>query len=80
MPYRIVISIGTPSDTAAPASPVVCQPKSLMPVMWMNRLSGPNCLALASWSKILAMPKLPNTPRRPDSANPLSAASLCSGE
>ena len=53
------ISIGTASDTAAPASRAFCQAMSDMPVMWMNRLSGPKAPAAASSSKVGRMPKVP---------------------
>ena len=59
MPWRMFISIGTASETPAPASFTFCQLMSDIPVMWMNRLSGPNWLAAASASKVGPMPKLP---------------------
>ena len=63
MPWRMFISIGTASETCAPTSLTLCQATSDMPVMWMNRLSGPipmlplrrPCPA-ASSSKIGRMP------------------------
>ena len=39
MPWRMFISIGTASETPAPASFTFCQLMSDIPVMWMNRLS-----------------------------------------
>src|SRR5262249_31374980 len=41
MPWRIFISIGKAIETCAPASRVFFHASSDMPVMWMNRLSGP---------------------------------------
>ena len=42
VPWRMFISIGTASDTWAPASLTACHDMSDIPVMWMNRLSDPN--------------------------------------
>ena len=62
MPWRMFISIGTASETCAPRSFTFCQPKSDIPVMWMNRLSGPMPMwplpptPAASLSKIGRMP------------------------
>ena len=41
MPCRMFISIGKAIETCAPTSLTFCQAMSDMPVMWMNRLSGP---------------------------------------
>ena len=64
MPWRMFISIGKAIETCAPTSLTFCQPMSDIPVMWMNRLSGPIPIvavgrrvpALASSSKIGRMP------------------------
>ena len=42
MPWRMFISIGKAIETWAPTSFTFCQAASDMPVMWMNRLSGPS--------------------------------------
>ncbi len=59
VPWRMFISIGTASETPAPASLRPRQAKSDMPVMWMKRLSAPKAPALASASKVGRMPKVP---------------------
>ena len=59
VPCAMFISIGTASDTAAPASRAFCQAKSDMPVMWMKKLSGPKAPAVASLSNSPRMPKVP---------------------
>jgi len=41
MPCRMFISIGKAIETCAPTSLTLSQARSDMPVMWMNRLSGP---------------------------------------
>ena len=41
MPWRMFISIGNAIETLAPLFLTPFQPASDMPVMWMNRLSGP---------------------------------------
>ena len=41
MPCRMFISIGKAIETCAPTSLTFCQAVSAIPVMWMNRLSGP---------------------------------------
>ena len=46
MPWRMFISIGNAIETCTPFSFTFCQPKSDMPVMWMNRLSGPSPMLL----------------------------------
>ena len=62
MPCRMFISIGKAIETCAPLSFTACQPVSDMPVMWMNRLSGPIPMwplppvPAASESKIGRMP------------------------
>ena len=63
MPCRMFISIGNAIDTWAPTSLTFSQAVSDMPVMWMNRLSGPIAILplppvpAASLSKIGRMPK-----------------------
>jgi hypothetical protein len=64
MPCRMTISIGTASETCAPASRVLRQAMCDMPVMCTNRLSGPMPslplsppMPLASASKGSRMPK-----------------------
>ena len=56
MPCRMFISIGTASETCAPTSLTFCQAVSDMPVMWMNRLSGPipmwPCAARSSGERV----------------------------
>src|SRR5882672_6813755 len=42
MPWRMFISIGKATETCTPWSLTPCQPRSDIPVMWMNRLSGPS--------------------------------------
>ena len=60
MPCRMFISIGTASETCAPASLTFCQAMSDIPVIWMNRLSGPIRLAVrrlaGEQSKVGRMP------------------------
>ena len=78
VPWAMFISIGTASDTAAPASRTLCQAKSDMPVMWMNKLSGPKAPAAASLSNSSRMPKVPTmcaTTGRPSSRPIVHAAS-----
>ena len=41
MPCRMFISIGKAIETCAPTCLTLFQARSDMPVMWMNRLSGP---------------------------------------
>ncbi len=62
MPCRMFISIGKAIETCAPTSLTFCQAASDIPVMWMNRLSGPIPMwplppvPAASLSKIGRMP------------------------
>jgi len=46
MPWRMFISIGNAIETLAPLFLTPFQPASDMPVMWMNRLSGPSPMSL----------------------------------
>ena len=46
MPWRMFISIGKAIETCTPLSLTPCQPRSDIPVMWMNRLSGPSPMSL----------------------------------
>ncbi len=55
MPWRMFISMGTASDTCAPASFTFCHAMSDIPVMWMNRLSERNCPVDARVSKVPRM-------------------------
>ena len=63
MPWRMFISMGTASVTWAPTSLTFCHAASDIPVMWMNRLSGPMPMRplppvpAARLSKIGRMPK-----------------------
>ena len=67
MPCRMFISIGTASETCAPASLTFCQPRSDIPVMWMNRLSGPSpSLPLSPpwpWASRSKVGRMPNGER-----------------
>jgi hypothetical protein len=63
MPCRMFISIGKAIETCAPLSCTARHTRSDIPVMWMNRLSGPIPMLLltppwpmASWFKIRRMP------------------------
>jgi hypothetical protein len=55
------ISIGTDSDTCAPASAAAFHASSVIPVMWMKMLSGPKTPFFASSSKVGVMPKVVTT-------------------
>src|SRR5256884_4323519 len=46
MPCRMFISIGKAIETCTPLSLTACQPLLDIPVMWMNRLSGPSPMSL----------------------------------
>ena len=48
MPWRMFISIGNAIETWAPLFLTPFQPASDMPVMWMNRLSGPSPMLLST--------------------------------
>ena len=52
MPWRMFISIGKAIETWAPLSFTTSQAASDIPVMWMNRLSGP-------MPRLLPMPPVP---------------------